>query len=95
MIESVTIKWQGKEFEIALSPNDTILSLKRKIEAETLVQPKRQKLLGLKARAGGLPGDNVAMGDIALKANQKIMMMGYTRTKQASKHPRTHAHALA
>lgn len=76
MVESVTIKWQGKEYPISISAEDTVLSLKRKIQEETAVQPKRQKLLGLKARAGGLPGDDVTMGDLVLKPNQKIMMMG-------------------
>ena len=77
MVEGVTIKWQGKEYAIPISTDDTVLSLKRKIEAETAVQPKRQKLLGLKPKAGGLAGDDVSIGDIILKPNQKIMMMGY------------------
>ena len=84
MVEGVTIKWQGKEYAIPVSTDDTVLSLKRKIEAETAVQPKRQKLLGLKAKAGGLAGDDVSIGDIILKPNQKIMMMGYG----SAPHPR-------
>ena len=74
----VTIKWQGKEFSIALAQNDTVGELKRKIEEQTEVQPKRQKLLGLKAKAGGgLPADSVHVHELVLKPGMKVMMMGW------------------
>ncbi len=44
--EQVVIKWHGTEFSVNLANDDTVGSLKRKIEAETEVAPKLQKLLG-------------------------------------------------
>ncbi len=73
----LTIKWQGKEIPIVLEQGDTVGELKRKIESQTEVQPKRQKLLGLKAKAGGgLPADSVPVSDLLLKPGMKVMMMG-------------------
>jgi len=74
---ALTIKWQGKEFPVTVGDSDTVETLKRRIEKETEVQPKRQKLLGLKAKkGGGAPADGVPMSDLALKPGLKIMMMG-------------------
>lgn len=42
----------------------------------TGVQPKRQKLLGLKTKQGKMASDDVLVSDLALKAGQKIMMVG-------------------
>lgn len=75
--QEVTVKWQGKEFSITLAGDDTVGTLKRKIEAETDVSVKRQKLLGLKAKKGSeLPADTVAVSDLLLKPGMKVMMMG-------------------
>ena len=76
MVECIIIKWQGKELTIPVGADDTVQSLKRKIEAETNVQPQRQKLLGLKRRAGGMPGDDDPVSGLLLKDGQKVMMMG-------------------
>ena len=76
MVERIVIKWQGKELAIPVSEDDTVQSLKRKIQDETNVQPQRQKLLGLKRRAGGMPGDEDPVSGLLLKDGQKIMMMG-------------------
>ena len=60
-----------------LGDTDTVGTLKRRIEEHTEVQPKRQKLLGLKAKkGGGTPADELPMADLALKPGLKIMMMG-------------------
>ncbi len=76
MVERIVVKWQGKELAIPVSEDDTVQSLKRKIQDETNVQPQRQKLLGLKRRAGGMPGDEDPVSGLLLKDGQKIMMMG-------------------
>lgn len=74
---SLVVKWQGKEFPMVLDDGDTISELKRKIQQETEVQPKRQKLLGLKAKEGkGAPADGLQMRELAIKPGLKIMMMG-------------------
>ncbi len=71
------VKWQGKEFSIPLADSDTVGELKRKIEEQTEVQPKRQKLLGLKPKAGGgLPADSVPVSQLLIKPGMKVMMMG-------------------
>lgn len=74
---ALTVKWQGREFAMTLGDADTVGTLKRRIEEHTEVQPKRQKLLGLKAKKGsGAPADELPMADLALKPGLKIMMMG-------------------
>lgn len=76
MVSKLTIKWTSKELDVDVSDGDTVGSLKRKIEEQTRVQPKRQKLIGLKAKGGKLAGDDVLVSDLALKPGQKIMLMG-------------------
>ncbi|XP_077052791.1 ubiquitin-like domain-containing CTD phosphatase 1 isoform X3 [Siphateles boraxobius] len=76
MSVSVIIKWGGQEYSIStLSEEDTVLDLKQSIKSLTGVLPERQKLLGLKVK--GKPADDeVKLGDLKLKPNTKIMMMG-------------------
>mmetsp|Transcript_14455 Transcript_14455/g.31326 ORF Transcript_14455/g.31326 Transcript_14455/m.31326 type:complete len:322 (-) Transcript_14455:948-1913(-) len=76
MSPPVCVKWQGKEFTINLEDQDTLDVLKRKLEEETHVQPKRQKLLGLKTKDGKQPGDDTVISDLQLKPGLKVMMMG-------------------
>lgn len=47
------------------------------IERETKVKPSRQKLLNLKLK-GKTPGDEVLLGELKMKDNMKVMMMGST-----------------
>jgi Ubiquitin family len=85
--QQVVIKWHGTEFSVNLADDDTVGSLKRKIEAETEVAPKRQKLLGLKAKTGGgLPADTVPVSELLLKPGMKVMMMGCAAVQQMSDH---------
>lgn len=85
--QQVVIKWHGTEFSVQLADDDTVGSLKRKIEAETEVAPKRQKLLGLKAKkGGGLPADTVAVSELLLKPGMKVMMMGCAAVQHAPDH---------
>jgi ubiquitin-like domain-containing CTD phosphatase 1 len=45
----ITVKWSGEEYSITdIQENDTVLSLKEKIQKMTGVRPERQKLLNLK-----------------------------------------------
>lgn len=46
------------------------------MQDHTRVDPKRQKLLGLKTKAGKPATDDTLVQDLALKPNQKIMMLG-------------------
>jgi hypothetical protein len=77
MSSQLTIKWSTTEVAVDLSEGETVGSLKRKIEEKTRVQPKRQKLIGLKAKGGKLAGDHALISDLILKPGQKVMMMGY------------------
>ena len=46
---TVVVKWNGKQITVSLPSDADVACLKRCIEAETSVQPKRQKLLNVKA----------------------------------------------
>lgn len=75
-LDELTFKWSGQEFVIIVQKDETVSSLKRKIQERTKVQPKRQKLLGLKDKMGKLPTDGHIVADLQLKPGQKIMLMG-------------------
>ena len=86
--QQVVIKWHGTEFSVQLADDDTVGSLKRKIEAE----------------AGGLPADTVPVSELLLKPGMKVMMMGCVAVPQATDHssdwftnlgPRVWSHAQA
>ena len=58
----LTIKWSSKEIPIKCTEDDTVATLKRKIQEETHVQPKRQNpryTHGEESRRGA---DTVARG---------------------------------
>jgi ubiquitin-like domain-containing CTD phosphatase 1 len=66
---NVVVKWRGTDFSVELDAEATILTLKRKVGELTGVDAKRQKLMGLPAKAA-------KAADEALKAGQRLMMMG-------------------
>lgn len=70
------IKWNGKEFEISLPLDSTVMDLKLKLVDETNVPPERQKLLGLKQTNGKLAEGDVRLASLNLKPTTKVMMMG-------------------
>lgn len=89
----INLKWSGKEYNVELTENDTVLDLKSEIEKQTGVKPERQKLLNLKLKGnlyyifkfrvdlkiyflGKTPEDDCKLGQLKLKANFKLMMMG-------------------
>ena len=76
MAGPVLVKWNGKEYSIAVDSADDVASLKRKLEADTRVLAKRQKILGLKTKAGKPAADADLLSDLAFKPGQKLMLMG-------------------
>lgn len=86
---SLVIKWAGHSYAIDDLPlTQTVLDLKKAIEAKTHVLPERQKLLNLKHK-GKPPADDVFLSDLSLKNGTKIMMMGSSEQaiKEASEVP--------
>ena len=76
MAASLAIKWNGQQYDIDTTEIDTVGGLKRVIEAQTAVQPKRQKLLGLKVKGGKAVTDDTAFAELVLKPGQKVTVMG-------------------
>lgn len=76
MSQQFCIKWQGRELNLELEETACVADLKRELQAQTNVAPKRQKLLGLKRRDGKPAGDEDALGELALKPGAKVMLMG-------------------
>lgn len=72
----IKFKWRSTIYDIVTHPEESVDGLRRKVEAATSVQPKRQKLLGLKGKDGKAPTDATLVKDLALKANVPIMMLG-------------------
>ncbi len=54
-----------------------VADLKHRLQGETRVSCKRQKLIGMKTRGGKLASDADVVGDLAIKDGAKIMMMGW------------------
>ena len=77
MVGELTIKWSSKEIPIQYAEGDTVAILKRKIQEETRVQPKRQKIMGLKAKGGKMAADDTPLTDLVIKPGAKLMMLGW------------------
>ena len=84
MAGEITIKWSSKEYAIHYADGDTVETLKRKIQEETRVQPKRQKIMGLKAKGGKMAADDTPLTELAIKTGAKLMMLGCALTGSAS-----------
>lgn len=84
---NVTVKWNGTEHSVDVHPSESVACLKRKLEASTGVEPRRQKLLGLKTSGGKLPNDTTLIQELALKSGVKIMMMGCVWARDLYKSP--------
>ena len=54
----------------------TVSDLKHKLQEETHVNPKRQKLLGLKRKDGKPAGDDDVLLELGLKPGTKVILMG-------------------
>eukprot|EP00735_Rhodelphis_limneticus_P004638 TRINITY_DN16255_c0_g1::TRINITY_DN16255_c0_g1_i1::g.3152::m.3152 TRINITY_DN16255_c0_g1::TRINITY_DN16255_c0_g1_i1::g.3152 ORF type:complete len:401 (+),score=47.87,sp/Q5ZJJ8/UBCP1_CHICK/54.92/8e-103,NIF/PF03031.13/3.4e+03,NIF/PF03031.13/1.3e-23,ubiquitin/PF00240.18/2e-06 TRINITY_DN16255_c0_g1_i1:16-1218(+) len=68
----LTVKWTNQEIHLVLDSDATVQDVKRKLEIETNVLTKRQKLIGFGPK---MPEDHVAISALSLKS-KKIMMMG-------------------
>ena len=77
MVGELTIKWSSKEIPIQYAEGDTVAVLKRKIQEETRVQPKRQKIMGLKAKGGKMAADDTPLTELVIKPGAKLMMLGW------------------
>ena len=82
MAGPVVVKWNGKEYSVAVETDDDVASLKRKLESDTRVLAKRQKILGLKTKAGKPAADGDLLSSLALKPGQKLMLMGCVASEQ-------------
>mmetsp|Transcript_16732 Transcript_16732/g.28707 ORF Transcript_16732/g.28707 Transcript_16732/m.28707 type:complete len:323 (-) Transcript_16732:615-1583(-) len=67
---TISVKWSGKEFIVSVSRVSTVAHLKRKLQELTQIDPKRQKLLGIKSK-----DDNDALAPL-VKPGVKVMLMG-------------------
>lgn len=75
---TIVVKWSAKEYPITdLTDQDTVAVLRHEIFKNTQVRPERQKLLNLKYK-GKLAEDNLKLGNLELKPNFKLMMVGST-----------------
>lgn len=75
-MKSIVVKWSGKEYPVELPEEQKVADLKRVLQEHTRVEPKRQKLIGLKTKDGKAATDEAALSDLAIKPNTKVMMMG-------------------
>ncbi|KAH7158231.1 hypothetical protein B0J13DRAFT_543874 [Dactylonectria estremocensis] len=69
---SVTVKHQGKKYNVDIDPSSTGEDFKLQMFSLTNVEPERQKIL----IKGGQLKDDADMTKLGLKAGQTIMMMG-------------------
>lgn len=69
-------KWKDKEINVDVDEADTVEAVKRKLEAETYVSAKKQKLLGLKTTNGKLAADTAKVSELLIKPGMKVMLMG-------------------
>ena len=76
------MRWGAREFEVRGAGD--VGALKREIERETGVQPKRQKLLGLRVKGGAALSDVTPLDEVVLPKTKKIMMMGSTEVAIAA-----------
>ncbi len=76
MAQELQFKWNGKEISVPVEPEETVAQVKHKLEQQTHVASKRQKILGLKTKDGKVAQDTALVGDLVIKPGTKIMMMG-------------------
>jgi len=76
MALSFSVKWNKRELVLSLEGSQTVGELKEAIREETAVDPKRQKLLGLKVKGRAVVGDDVMLGELVVKQGQKLILIG-------------------
>lgn len=71
------VKWSGSIYPVELPKGATVLDLKEILFELTEVLPKRQKIMGLPRSVGGVTvSDTSSLGDLRLKQDQYLMMVG-------------------
>jgi hypothetical protein len=75
-MQSIVVKWGGKDYPLELAEKETVANLKRALQQQTSVDPKRQKLLGLKTKDGKAATDEAVIADLVIKPSTKVLMMG-------------------
>jgi ubiquitin-like domain-containing CTD phosphatase 1 len=76
MAQELQFKWNGKEISVPVDPTETVAQIKHKLEQETHVASKRQKILGLKTKDGKMAQDTALVSDLVIKPGTKMMLMG-------------------
>ncbi|KAJ3434454.1 ubiquitin-like domain-containing ctd phosphatase [Anaeramoeba flamelloides] len=71
-----TIKWKGKSFPISFLCTSTVEELKEYLYIATKINPKHQKLLGLKSNKNKKITNNLALKDLKIPKSRKVMLMG-------------------
>ncbi|KAL7307215.1 hypothetical protein TKK_0000938 [Trichogramma kaykai] len=72
----IIVKWSGADYPVNdIGDNDTVLTLKEKIQKLTGVRVDRQKLLNLKFKGKPAQDDDI-VSELGLKPGYKLMMMG-------------------
>ncbi|CAB0030606.1 unnamed protein product [Trichogramma brassicae] len=72
----IIVKWSGADYPVNdIGENDTVLTLKEKIQKLTGVRVDRQKLLNLKFKGKPAQDDDI-VSELGLKPGYKLMMMG-------------------
>jgi hypothetical protein len=62
---TVCLKWNNQEFRLCLAENKTVWDLKKELSSFTAVDPKKQKLIGLKHNSGKAACDNVSTYELS------------------------------
>eukprot|EP00127_Corallochytrium_limacisporum_P002456 Clim_evm13s128 gene=Clim_evmTU13s128 len=70
------VKWGSQEYSLQLHSSETVRCLRERLFLHTQVLPARQKLLGLPGKMGKCPDDETILGNLKLRDNQRIMMVG-------------------
>ncbi|KAJ6242974.1 ubiquitin-like domain-containing ctd phosphatase 1 [Anaeramoeba flamelloides] len=71
-----TVKWKGKTFPISFLSTATVEDLREHLYTETKINPKHQKLLGLKSNKNKKITNNLALKDLKIPKSRKVMLMG-------------------
>ena len=74
----VCVRWGKQSFTLHMQQGQSLSDLKREIEKETHVQPKRQKLIGIKFQGVGKKKEEseVGISELGIKPGKSIMMIG-------------------
>eukprot|EP00299_Pterocystis_sp_00344_P009553 c4058_g1_i1.p1 GENE.c4058_g1_i1~~c4058_g1_i1.p1 ORF type:complete len:325 (+),score=66.53 c4058_g1_i1:33-977(+) len=74
--KDVVVCWAGRNIELSISDEESIQDLKQRLEQETGVLAKRQKLMGLKFQGKPAEDESLRLFALQLPKNNKIMMVG-------------------